>query len=81
MSDLVVHVLIPDRRELVVCDLGQFLESLTDGEPLDVAMEAGAIDTIRTDDPNLLAKIEKVRALNETGDANAYWGFDQEGKA
>lgn len=76
MTELQV-VLLPDQAigdgsDVVVCDFGQLMEHLLDDQSLADAIENSAIDSGKPT-PELFAK---VRALNETGDAAAYWGHD-----
>lgn len=65
-----VHVLVPGPHgSLDVCVLSQLVESLDEGLRLDDAAAGAAIDMI---EPTSEA-LAKVRALNQTGDAAAYW--------
>lgn len=72
MTELQV-VLLPDKwGEVAVCDFEQLVSYLVDDESLEEAIENSAIDS-GPPTPEFLAK---VRALNETGNARAYWGID-----
>ena len=55
-----------------VVDLGQLIDGLAEGRDLDDAASGAAIDTVDPADPEAIAR---VRRLNETGDAAAYWNL------
>lgn len=69
-----IHVLLPDEYGLRVCDLGQLVGRLAEGATLEEAMDTAGIDSFALEG-EARDHAQRVRLLNETGDANAYWGF------
>jgi hypothetical protein len=69
-----VTIIVPADYGLAVCDLGTLVVALADGHTLDEAVESAAIDELEPGDREHIARI---RTLNQTGDATAYWGFDK----
>jgi len=77
--DLVnVHVFVPGPYGLVVCDLADLVGRCCDDdyEDLDAVLEDAGFD-MEYPYSDLRTLIDKVRALNLTGDINAYWGINQ----
>lgn len=67
-------VLVPDvGGNLCVCSLDQLVANFTRGMEVDDAIEDAQIDEFSSRDPMVQEKIKKVYALNDTGDAGAYW--------
>jgi hypothetical protein len=69
--ELSVSALVPDRFGLSVVDVEQLLTYLADGQPLEEAIINSAFDTVDTDE--IVEAVGRLRTLNETGDAAAYW--------
>jgi hypothetical protein len=68
LSDL--HVLVPDEfGGLVVCPLHQVVEAFMEDKTLAFVLEECSIDMV----PATPVAVARVRRLNETGDAAAYW--------
>jgi hypothetical protein len=65
-----IFVLIPDQFGLAVASVGDLMDRLSGDEPLEEAITNAAIDSFGGDVWGLVAR---VRALNETGDSDAYW--------
>jgi hypothetical protein len=75
-----VNVLVPNQwGGLDVCDLTMLIEAIEDEdtEDLDAALEHSSFDMIDVREGRIMQDdaIEKVRTLNETDDAAAYWGM------
>ena len=70
-------VIVPGRWGLRVCDLGQLIVGLLDEEPWEDVVDSAAIDDMDRGkfDEAFGAHVARIRALNDTGDAEAYWGF------
>jgi hypothetical protein len=79
-----VHALIPDHLGLSVVEVHQLIAYLDDGQDLDDAITNAGIDTLMVSPRNtpeqrwntLESLVERVRALNETGDGAAYWNAE-----
>lgn len=72
-----VFVLMPDEYGgLAVCDLQQLFDQIEDGTSLYDAVGNAAIEStlsIKPKPETLVRLIERTKALNETGDADAFW--------
>lgn len=67
------HVLVPDQlRGVSVCSVGKLVEGAYDAVSLDDLISNAAIDSASPPD-EILNRVDKVRKLNATGDAEAYW--------
>lgn len=76
MSDIEVNVLVPypNASGLAVVGLLDLIALLDDGESLADAVTNSAFDSGGTRDYERL--VQRVRELNRTGDADAYWAID-----
>ena len=69
-----VYALVPDRIGLTVVAVGDLTARLDAGEDLEDAISNAGIDSVNDRDPAALrAHLDRVLALNLTGDARAYW--------
>jgi hypothetical protein len=76
MSDIEVHVLVPNNDGGVsVVSAVDLITRLLD-ESFDEAVLNAGIDSTYSD-ADVIRLVDKVRALNATGDANAYWSPDE----
>jgi len=73
-----VVILPDDLGDLAVCDWEALIEGLSEGGALDDAIVNATIDTLTvrsaTNVDDLRGWVARVRQLNQTGDAGAYWG-------
>lgn len=67
-----IYVVVPDRFGALVVAIGDLVDRLTDDdESLDDALGNAAIDSLDKRHP--VEHLARIRQLNETGDATAYW--------
>lgn len=73
MEEVDVTVLVPDRVGLLnACDLDQLVMHLSEGESLEDAVTNSAFE-MASNAEAALKLIDRVKALNETGDSDAFW--------
>ena len=74
-----VIIPIPGDWDLAVVDLDDLIGYLAAGDSLEEAVLNAAFDNIDMPREDRLRDLtDRLRQLNATGDANAYWGFDRE---
>ena len=75
MDPEAVFVLVPDKRGVTVASLGQLIGRVDETVTLDELVTDAGMDSIGTGE-DAAALVERVRALNETGDSRAYWNSE-----
>lgn len=68
------YAIVPDRVGASVVAVGDLTNRLDAGEDLEDAITNAGMDSVNDRDPAALAAhLDRVRALNLTGDSRAYW--------
>lgn len=70
-----VHVVIPDSLGLTVVVADDLLGYLAEGYDLEEAITNAGMDTMYDLD-HVADHMDRIRRLNATGDARAYWDLD-----
>lgn len=69
-----VFVMVPDEwGGLAVCSVADLAKGLLEEDDFSEVLSNAGMDMVDRDPDKIFAKIDKVRALNETGDTDAYW--------